>query len=223
MGEFTKIREDPPLPTYIARPQGDGPFPTVFLFMHAHGVDKSQQKVCDDLAQAGYLVIGGDAYQEGKFNFQTQTDELIFDTFDYVYNYGKSLPEVDTSRLGLIGFCMGGRHSYLANVKYPDFKAVVSYYGFPHRGATPEMTPQNLIEQFHGPVLSIFGAKDQGIPPDVVQTYQQASEGESKPHRSVIYPNAGHGFLNPDSANHDAEASLSAWTETLKHFDEHLK
>ncbi|MHA2250549.1 MAG: dienelactone hydrolase family protein [Candidatus Kariarchaeaceae archaeon] len=223
MGEFTKIRNDPPLPTYVAKPEGEGPHPTIFLFMHAHGVDSSQQKVCDDLAKAGFMVIGGDAYQEGKFNFQTQTDDLIFDTFDFVYKYAKSLADVDTNRLGLIGFCMGGRHSYLANVKYSDFKAVVSYYGFPHRGETPDVTPQNLVDQFHGPVLSIFGAKDQGIPIEAVEAYQKASEVEGTTHRSVVYQNAGHGFLNPDSANYDSEASKSAWQETLKHFNQFLK
>ncbi len=221
MGTFTKIREDPPLPTYVSKPEGAGPFPTIFLFMHAHGVDSSQQKVCDDLAAAGYAAIAGDAYQEGKFNFQTQTDELIFDTFDFVYNWGKSQKFVDTSRMGLIGFCMGGRHSYLANVKYPDFKAVVSYYGFPHRGKTPESTPMNLIEKFHAPVLSIFGELDQGIPVEVVEEYRSKSEKHG--HQTILYEGVGHGFLNPDSRNHLPDVSAKAWKETLKHFNTHIK
>lgn len=222
MGEFIKIREDPVLPLYVAKPEGDGPFPTVILFMHAHGIDASQQLVLDTLAKNGYLGIGGDAYQEGKFNFQTQTDELIFEAFEFVLNHVKSMPEADNNRLGLIGFCMGGRHAYLANARHKDFKAVIPFYGFPHLEKGPGSRPQDLIDQFHAPVLSIFGELDKGIPMEFVDAYRKESSKHSDKHKSIVYEGAGHGFLNPDSANYNKEAFEKSWVEILAFYEKYL-
>jgi len=220
MGNFVTIRDN--LPVYISKPElkDNEKYPVVLLFMHLHGVDNSQQKICDDLAKAGYVAVAGDAYQNGLFGPETRSDEMIFEVFDEVLTYTKNMTEVDTNRLGVIGICMGGRHAYLANINYSEFKAAVAFYGFPHRGSSPEDTPQQLIDKFNSPVLSIFGELDKGIPMEDVNRYIKATEHLGHP--TFVYPGAGHGFLNPDSNNHDADASKKAWKETLDHFKKHL-
>lgn len=219
MGEFKTIRNDPPLPCYISKPKGNGPFPTIFVFMHAPGVDASQQKVCDDLASQGYFALCYDAYLDGRYNFETRTDKLIFDGFEYTLNYAKNLPEVDTNRMGLIGFCMGGRHAYLANVRYPEFNSVVSYYGFPHRGDGDNSTPMKLIDRFHAPVLSIFGEEDKINPLDIVKTYEELSTKSSSKNKTILYPGVAHGFL---AKNDNKEISEKAWTETINFFKQYI-
>ncbi|MCY3411136.1 MAG: dienelactone hydrolase family protein [Candidatus Heimdallarchaeota archaeon] len=208
---------------YETIPEGDGPFPTIVLMVHAHGIDDSSKKVCEDLAAAGYYTVAPDPYLNGSYNFQTRTDDIIFKGLDLMLATLEKNPLADMNRLGIIGFCMGGRHAYLANVYHDVFKTVVPYYGFPHRGATPESTPKNRIADFSGPVFSIFGELDQGIPMDVVKAYQAATEGESSIHSSVVYEGAGHGFLNHTSRNHHAEATADAWKKTIDFFDKHLK
>lgn len=102
--------------------------------VHAHGIDDSSKKVCDDLATAGFYVVAPDPYSNGSYNFQTRSDEIIFGGLNLLLAVLKTIRYADMERLGVIGFCMGGRHAYLANVHYDNFKAVVSHNGFPHRG-----------------------------------------------------------------------------------------
>ena len=210
------------LPLYEAIPSGTGPFPTIVHFMHAPGIDDSTKKVCNDLAKEGYYVVAMDSYLNGKYNFQNRSDKLIFDTYDVTLLWLENNPIADMNRLGVIGFCMGGRHGYLANANYDNLKAVVSYYGFPHRGADDKSTPQNLINNFTAPVLSIFGSEDRGIPMDAVDDYKSASSIANSAHISIIYEGAGHGFLNHTSRNHHPEATEKAWNETLRFYKQYL-
>jgi len=210
------------LPLYESIPEGDGPFPTVILWMHAPGMDDFSKKVLDDLAMAGYYAVGMDSYLNGKYNFQNRSDDLMFATYDVTTLWLKQQPLADMERLGAIGFCMGGRHAYLTNAYYDHLKAVVSFYGFPHRGDEGS-TPQNMIERFTAPHLSIFGSEDKGIPMEAVNAYKEESSKQDLDHRTIVYEGAGHGFLNFNSRNHSPEASEEAWSETIEFFDLYLK
>ncbi len=214
-------RYNPILLSYESKPEGNGPFPAVVLFMHAHGLDDSSKKVCDDLAKEGYVAMGADGYLNGTYSFQTRSDDAIFGAADLLLHTLKNRPDVDANRIGAIGFCMGGRQVYLANANWDVFKAVVSYYGFPHRGSEPSNTPQNRIDDFHAPVLSIFGSMDQGIPLDAVEAYRKTSE--PKGHKTLVYDGAGHGFLNHNSRNFHEEAAKDAWHQTIEFFNQYLK
>jgi carboxymethylenebutenolidase len=222
MGSFKVIRDNPPLPVYFSKPEGDGPFPVVILFMHRPGMDKPQQIVCDDLAKAGYYVAGTDAYRDGELNQDTYTDETIFEDFKYVLDYIKHLDETNNEKIGTIGFCMGGRHAYLAAARFSEIKATVSYYGFPTRGNDASDTPIDMVTEFHSPVLGIFGETDPMISMVDVNNFKDVLLAASDKHRVEIYENVGHGFLNPDSPRHQPEAAAKAWLKTLEHFRKFL-
>jgi len=179
MGYPAKGKQTQVLATYEARPEGQGPFPTIILFMHAYGIDDSMKKVCDDLAKEGFYTLGHDAYLNGSYEFQTRSNNLIFTSFHVMLNWMKTNPLVDQDRMGAIGFCMGGNHVYQANAFVDIFKSVVSYYGFPQLGEDADHTPMNLIDQFTAPVLSIFGSEDKGIPPEAIKEYQEKSERDA--------------------------------------------
>lgn len=206
---------------YESKPKGKGPFRTVILLVHAPGIDDSSKKICDDLALAGFYAVAPDPYLNGVYDFKSKSDDIIFDGLKLMLAVLRKNSIVDMSRLGIIGFCMGGRHTYLANVYHDIFKAAVPYYGFPQVGGTSDSIPQNRVEEFNAPVLSIFGTEDTGIPMEFVQKYKEVSEINGK-HKSIIYEGAAHGFLNHNSRNHHPQAAEDAWNKTIEFFNELL-
>lgn len=223
MGEFETIRENPTLNGYISIPEGDGNYPAVILFMHRPGLDEAQKIVCDDLAKAGYVAIGADAYRNGQLDQKTYTDQTIFDDFNATLAYIKNHHHVDRAKIGVIGFCMGGRHAYLANAKYPEIKAVVSYYGFPTQGKDSSDTPIDLVSNFYAPVMAIFGETDPMIPMDSVEAFKKVLLASSDKNCLEVFEGVGHGFLNPSSPRHEPDAAATAWLKTLEHYRKYLK
>lgn len=222
MGEFKVIRDTPKLPVYFSQPNGDGPFPAVILFMHRPGLDKPQQIVCDDLAKAGYFVAGADAYRDGELDQNSYTDDTIFEDFLYVLDHIKTLDVVDNEKIGTIGFCMGGRHGYLAAAWYSEIKATVSFYGFPTRGNDSSDTPIDLVSEFKAPVLGIFGETDPMITMEDVNIFKEVLTASSDFHNVTVFEGVGHGFLNPSSPRHEENAAATAWLITLEHFRKYL-
>lgn len=222
MGNFEVIREDPPLPIYISIPDGEGPFPTVLLFMHRPGMDKPQQIICDDLAKAGYLAIGADSYRDGQLNQETYSDGSIFEDFAITLTYAKTLENVIAERIGIIGFCMGGRHAYLSAARYSELKAVVSYYGFPTRGDDPTNTPIDLVSDMSMPILGIFGGQDPLIPMENVNSFKEVLLNASEENCVEVFEGVQHGFLSPSSPRHVPDAAAQAWMKTLEFYRKYL-
>ena len=220
MTDFKKIRSEPSLTAYIKTPEGNGPFPAVIVFMHRPGADESQQKVADDLAKAGFIGILHDSYREESIKDE-YTDDTIFEDFEYTLNYIKNnLPQIDKDRIGIIGFCMGGRHVYLAASRYPELKAAVSYYGFPAQGTTDVNTPMKQVENMSVPVLGIFGKQDHLFPFSDVEKFEKLLVPLSNKHKIIAYDDVGHGFLNPYSEKRygDGVSAGKAWEETISFY-----
>ncbi len=114
-----------------------------------------------------------------------------------------------------IGFCFGGRLTFLTSTLGLDLAGVIGFYGWPlgaSRNDTP--APADVAEQMASPVLGLFGGADQGIPADVVETFERALERAGVEHRIVTYPDAPHSFFDR-KAEEFAKASAAAWDETL--------
>lgn len=223
MVAFTKLRNDPPLTAYVKIPEGKGPFPLVIIFMHRPGADKSQQKVADDLMKAGYVAILHDSYRDNTIK-NSYTDDTIFEDFEYTLNWVKeNIKQIDSSRFGILGFCMGGRHSYLAATKYSDIKAVVSYYGFPAQGTDDNNIPMKLVKEMNIPILGIFGKQDHLYPFTDVEKFRSKLLRKSDKNKVCVYTNVGHGFLNPFSKRFgNGESAGKAWDETLEFYKKNL-
>jgi carboxymethylenebutenolidase len=117
------------------------------------------------------------------------------------------------SEVATVGFCFGGRHSWLAAGAGHDLKACVGFYGNPaERNGQPG--PTELAGTFASPILALMGGADEHITPDMVARFEQALETAGVPHEVVTYPGAPHSFFDRRFAEY-ADASADAWDRTL--------
>jgi carboxymethylenebutenolidase len=138
-------------------------------------------------------------------------------TFDYLSKAGH-----DMSRIGIVGFCMGGSVTFLAAASY-ELGAAVSFYG--GGVATGRFGMPSLIDlapDLMTPWLGVFGDLDQGIPVDQVESLRASSATASVPTEIVRYPEAGHGFHCDKRQDYHAESAEDAWSRTLDWFDRYL-
>ena len=120
------------------------------------------------------------------------------------------------ARLYTVGFCFGGRLSYLQAASDIGAAGVIGFYGWPigsNRAGLP--APVDEAPRFTCPVLAIWGGADQGIGPDAVRAFDTALDAAGKVHRTVVYPGAPHSFFDRSAAEH-ASASEGAWREMLE-------
>ncbi len=118
-------------------------------------------------------------------------------------------------RLYTVGFCFGGRLSFLQAASGIDAAGVIGFYGWPvgtNRAGLP--APVDEAARFTCPVLAIWGGADQGIGSDAVQAFDAAMDSAGKQHRTVVYPGAPHSFFDRTAGEH-ASASENAWREVL--------
>jgi carboxymethylenebutenolidase len=120
-----------------------------------------------------------------------------------------------------VGFCFGGRLSFLAATLELDLAGVIGFYGNPvgpGRGGSPE--PVAVADRIASPLLGLFGGADQGIPPEAIAAFDAAMQVGGVDQRLVIYPGAPHSFFDRKAADF-AEASDQAWAEILAFIDAH--
>ncbi|MEX0625125.1 MAG: dienelactone hydrolase family protein [Chloroflexota bacterium] len=118
-------------------------------------------------------------------------------------------------RLYTVGFCFGGRLSYLQAASAIDAAGVIGFYGppvGPNRAGLP--APADEAQRFTCPVLAISGGADRGIGPEAVQAFEQAMDRAGVAHTTVTYPGAPHSFFDRHSSEH-ADASVDAWRKML--------
>lgn len=209
---------------YVANPQGEGPFPAIVVIQHAWGVDEFTRAMADQLAQAGYVAAAPQLYhripEEGnglEMMQQLRDVEVVADvqaTVDWL----EQRSEVDNERMGIIGFCMGGRVSYLMAAAEPRFKAAVVYYGGNIQKAWGEggPTPYECSEDIRSPILFHFGAQDQNPSPEDMERYDTELTRLGKVHEFHSYPDAGHAFMDFTNADRHREAAARlSWPRTL--------
>jgi carboxymethylenebutenolidase len=115
-----------------------------------------------------------------------------------------------------VGFCFGGRLSYLTATLGLGLAGVIGFYGppvGPHYSGAP--APADVVGQLRGSVLGIYGGADPGIPAESVDAFETALATASVDHRLITYPGAPHSFFDRKAADY-AEASAAAWAETLQ-------
>ena len=219
---------------YASIPDGEGPFPAVVVAHHAPGVDKFMQDMANKLAAAGYAAVAPDLFHRitdemvestGMTKRDQLDDPLIIEDINATVDFLTALPCVDSERIGVTGFCMGGRVTWLAAATNSTFKAAVPYYGgnilVPWGSASEP--PLAATPGIKCPVLFHFGEIDENPSQDDMLILDKELSANSIPHQFYTYPGANHAFMNPASpARYQRAAAEMSWPRTLDFFDKHL-
>lgn len=227
------------MPIHVARPSGgDDRLPAVIVVQEAFGLNDHIKKIAERLAGAGYHVVAPNFYyREGGTVvgydelpaaiglLQRWTDDQIVADVKAVVAKLQNDQGVRADRIGITGFCMGGRASYLAACEVPELRAAVAYYGGGIAGqqfgpgATP---PVALTKDMKAAIQCHFGEKDAYIPLAVVDEIKAALTREKKTFEVHVYAGAGHGFVCDERGDYDAAAAKLAWDRMLGWFGTHL-
>ncbi len=224
------------MPVYECRPKGAGPFPAVIVVMEAFGLNTHIKDVAGRVAQEGYVTAAPDLYYREKERVFPYTnldaaikamnklvDDKVMQDIGAVIGYLKKQGGVRAERMGTVGFCMGGRVTFLTACKHPqDVKAAVSFYGggIAAGGPTP---PLSFAERISCPILCLFGDQDPLIPRDQVTKIDETLKRLGKRYEVKVYAGATHGFFCNERPSYNTEAAADAWKKTGEWFAKHLK
>lgn len=214
----------PDVRAYVAKPEGEGPFPTVIMIHEFWGLNDSILDKADLLAKEGYLVIAPDAFRgtttgwipRAIYQVITANPEDINADLDSVYAWLASQPTIDPDRIGIAGFCFGGRTSLAYSLHNNQLAATVIFYG------SPETDPA-ILKSLPGPVLGIFGEADQSIPVEQVNAFEAALTEAGVPHEITTYEGQPHAFVKDAQGIQAGGAQGEAWDQMLAFLEENLK
>jgi len=233
----TKVKvRDGEIPAYYARPKGTDPFPTVLVVQEIFGVHEHIKDVCRRFAKQGYLAVAPALYaREGDVSKMSDISEImskvvskvpdaqVMQDLDAAAAWAKAEGKGDTGRLGITGFCWGGRIVWLYAEHNPDLKAGVAWYGRVV-GDTDDLHPKNpidLVSELKCPVLGLYGGKDQGIPVASLDKMREAAKQAGKTVELQVYLEAGHGFNADYRPSYDEAAAKDGWQRCLAWFKDH--
>jgi carboxymethylenebutenolidase len=224
------------IPGYRAMPAQGGPFPTVLVVQEIFGVHEHIRDVCRRLAKRGYLAVApelfvrqGDVSRLGDIQTIISTvvskvpDAQVMADLDAAVAWAASSGSADTARLGITGFCWGGRIVWLYAARNPALKAGVAWYGRLVGDATPlqPQYPVDVAAQITAPVLGLYGAADQGIPIATVETMRSALKTAKAACEIVVYPDTPHGFHADYRPSYRPQQADDGWHRLLDWFAAH--
>ncbi|MGH7794244.1 MAG: dienelactone hydrolase family protein [Candidatus Binatia bacterium] len=221
-----------PMRLFVSVPAGSGLFPGMVVMQHQGGVDGFIQQMTQRLAQAGYIAAAPDLYHRDGPDCQDDivtrrsrlSDRRIVNDVAATVAFLQSHSAVDGDRLGVIGFCMGGRLAYLTVTANPAFKAAVAFYpGNTFRPWGRDLpSPFERTAEIHCPVQAHFGADDANPSPQDMAKLDAELTRFAKPHEFFAYSNAGHAFMDKTKESYRGHADEAAWPRTLEFLDRHL-
>lgn len=236
--------DDFALPAYVARPEGEGPFPVVIVASEIFGVHAYIQDVCRRLAKAGYAAIapaffvraGDPAPLEDMRQIRSIVDaagyEQVMGDIAATLEWSGQQPWANDERVGITGFCWGGKVVWQAVARFAAIDAGVAWYGrlAPAPDATPEQRaagqpwPVDLAGDLKAPVLGLYGERDGGIPLASVEAMNAALRREgAEGSEIIVYPGAQHGFHADYRPSYSAADAADGWSKLLALFEARLK
>jgi carboxymethylenebutenolidase len=221
-----------PMGLYVCQPDGTGPFPAIIVGQNQDGVAAFTQEMTRRVAEAGYMGVAPRFYHregepktpEATANIKnTRNDAKVLSDIHAAIRFLNGCAAADTARLGIVGFCMGGRIAFLAAAATNAFKAAVDFYGggtYQQWGDRP--APATLAAQVSCPVQGHFGELDKNPPPDEMCRLGAELTKLGKLHEFFFYADAPHGFNRTGWKGYRPEADADSWARTVEFFAEHL-
>jgi len=218
------------LPAYRAMPDRGGPFPLILVVQEIFGVHEHIRDVCRRFAKLGYMAVAPELFaREGDVSKMADVSEIVSKVvakvpdaqvmadLDATVSWAEKSGKGDPKKVGVTGFCWGGRITWLYAAHSDRLRAGIAWYGR-LTGPTDPLHPKHpldLAASLKAPVLGLYGGADAGIPLDQVELMKKALATAKKPCEIVFYPDAPHGFhadYRPSYRKADAEAG---WTRLL--------
>ena len=217
-----------PVPAYRAMPDKGGKLPLVLVVQEILGVHEHIKDVCRRLAKLGYFAIAVDLYhRQGDVTKLTDNQEIFAKVVNFVPDsqvmsdldaavvYAECTGKADTSKLGITGFCWGGRVTWGYCVHNPKVKAGVAWYGrlvAPAKAALQPAYPVELAPHLKVPVLGLYGGADAGISIENVEQMRAALKGAGNTvSEIVVYDGAPHAFYADYRPSFRKEAAEDGW------------
>jgi carboxymethylenebutenolidase len=225
------------MPVYFARPAGVQNPPIVLVAMEIFGLHEWVKDVTRRMAHLGAFAVAPNYYFRSETDgvdltkitdmkklmpiVNAKTDKELFADLDATVAWAKSQGG-DGSRLGIMGFCRGGRNVWHYSSHNPNLKAAVAFYGplVDKNPAAPKSSLE-LAPEVKAPVLGLYGAEDAGIKVDDVKAMEAALKADGKTAEFHIYPGAPHGFEADYRASYRKDAAEAAWNEMIGWFRKH--
>ncbi len=210
---------------YLARPDGDGPFPGVIVIQEWWGLDAHIRSLAERFAGEGFVALAPDLYHgqvasepdDARKLVMAMNGDMAVAEIRAAMTHLTNMEGVQPKSVGVIGFCMGGRLTLaVASTGDDRVGAAASFYG---GGVQP--TPE-FVAGIHAPVLAVYGAEDKGIPPEQYNALAAEMDAQGKTFDMVVYPDAGHAFLNDTRPAYNATAADDAWVRAVQWFHQYV-
>jgi len=223
-------------------PSAGNSFPAIIVAQEAFGVNRHIEKVCDRFAQEGYVAIApalfhrmspnpklgygeADVPARNRYMGALRDEEIVEDINEVIkWTQGDQFRRTNGNKIGIVGYCVGGRIAYVGATSCPQLSASAVYYGgriLAPFGDGP--APIELSEQIKIPVLGNFGGKDENPSPADVSTIDARLTAAGVSHDFKSYPDAGHGFNCDERDSYNEAAAADALSRTIAFFNQHLK
>jgi carboxymethylenebutenolidase len=224
--------------TYIARPDGSGPYPGVVMMHHAPGWDEFYREFARRFAAHGYIAIVPNLYEQFGQGTPDEvaaaaraaggvSDASVIGDAQAALEQVKSMPS-SNGKVAVIGSCSAGRHAVLVGTKVPGFGAIADLWGagvvVPPDRLTPQL-PEAVIDmtpELNVPLIGLFGNDDMSPSPDQVNTHEQALKDNGKEYVFYRYDGAGHGFFYYHMPSYRQQAAMDGWNKVEDFFNQHV-
>jgi carboxymethylenebutenolidase len=214
-------------------------FPTIIVAQEAFGVTRHIEKVCDRFAQEGFVAVAPALFHREhpnpklpygdptiqRYMGALRGDDIIEDINQVIiWTQSDQFRRTNNQKIGIVGYCMGGRVAYLAATSCTGVDASVVYYGGNILNPLGDgLTPIDLTSQISCPVMGNFGGQDANPSTDDVATIDAALTAAGVSHDFKSYPDAGHGFNCDERDSWNEAAAADALARSIAFFDQHLK
>lgn len=221
------------MPLYFARPTNVAKPPIILVAMEVFGLHEYIKDVTRRIGKLGALAVAPDYYfRKGQLAgiseirdlmplVNAKPDAELFADLDATVRWAEAQGG-DKDRIGIVGFCRGGRTVWEYCATSDDVKAGVAFYGSlidpPTQKQLWPKSPLEIAPEMKAPVLGLYGAEDQGIPPAQVEQMKAALEAAGKTAEFKIYPSAGHGFHADYRPSYNKDAAEDAWQQMANWF-----
>jgi carboxymethylenebutenolidase len=219
------------MPLYLSVPESGGPVPGIVVVHGQSGLENFIKETTQMLALQGYVAVapnlyhrdGRDCKDDNPTRKSRLRDSSIIKDIDGAIGFLKNHPRVDAGKLGIVGFCMGGRLVYLMSAASKALKAGVMFYGSGTMvpfGEGP--APFDRTREINCPIQGHFGAEDKNPSPEDMRKLDEELTKFGKAHEFHTYSGAAHAFVNTGSSNYRPHAAALSWPKAMEFFSRHL-